>query len=299
MSNLQRAEQIVRRHIVARGVRPEDANEAMMVTQLSRDERDELALAYWPGDTVHTLTSSNSNLYWICGPRGRRGFATIGEVASFMGHDRRGVPPAARRAGHGEYKVNAWSAASVHFRMAAHCAQMATEAFPDHERWSVGSLFSGPFDALAEGFVSCGAKTVRAFAAENDDEKAEVLHTVSGCYVYGSAEQAANECPQVDALVASPPCDEVSAAGNGGDCDDTRTHVETICATVRRACPLVVVIEQSDGMRTHHPELYADMRRSLHTPPYAWRHASVEAHKDYGASHFRKRLLWVGTRLES
>ena len=84
-----------------------------------------------------------------------------------------------------------------------------------------------------------------------------MLRTVSGCFVYTSAEQAASKCPQVDALVASPPCDEVSAAGRGGDCSDTRTHIKTICAAVSSACPLVVIVEQSDGMRTHHPELYA------------------------------------------
>ena len=297
MSNLQRAEGIGRRHLISRGVDPDDANDAMLCTQLSRAERDALGLLYWPGDTIHTMTSSNSNLYWICGPMGRLGFATTDEVASFMGHSRRGAIPAARRAGHGDYKINAWSASSVPARMATHCAQMATQAFLQHGRWLVGSLFSGPFDALAEGFVSCGADTERVFAAESDEEKAAVLHETKGCFVYDSAERAAVECPNVDALLASPPCDEVSTAGSGGECSDTRTHIETICTTVRRACPLAVIIEQSDGMRTHHPDIYAYMRRSLNKLPYMWRHASVDAHDDYGASHFRKRLLWVGTRL--
>ena len=204
----------------------------------------------------------------------------------------------ARRAGHGDYKINGWQAESVHSRMAEHCARVGMEAFPEQSRWRVGSLYSGAFDALAAGFTACAAPTERVFAAESDEDKAGVLRSISGCHVYSSAEQAACACPSVDALLATPPCDEMSAAGcDAGDCDNTRTHIETICDTVRRACPLVVVVEQSDGMRTHHPDVYALMKGSLGELPYSWRHASVDAHDDYGATHYRRRLLWIGTRV--
>ena len=77
-----------------------------------------------------------------------------------------------------------------------------------------------------------------------------------------------------------------------------RKHVQTLCDVVRRARPAAVIIEQSDGMRTHHSAVYQAMRDALSELGYVWRHASVDAYTDYGATHFRHRLLWVGVRAD-
>ena len=73
MCNLHRAEAIATRHLTRLGFEKGDIPEALRAHQLDPKTRDELSLVYRPGDPVHTLTSTNSNLYWICGPRGRAG----------------------------------------------------------------------------------------------------------------------------------------------------------------------------------------------------------------------------------
>ena len=59
---------------------------------------------------------------------------------------------------------------------------------------------------------------------------------------------------------------------------------------------MAVVIEQSDGLRTHHPQIYHAFRDTLDTLPYVWMHRSVDAHREYDGTHFRERLLWIGVR---
>ena len=301
LCNLHRAERLVRDYLERQGVPRHELREALLSTQLSVAQSDELGLAYWPGDVLHTITRSNSNLFWTCAPGGRRGFLTSPELASLMGLGRQGAVPAARRAGVKAYRLNGWLADSVPHRLAAHCAQIATESASPGEEWCVGSLFSGTFDALAEGFRASKVTTRRTFAAESDELRAEVLSAACAPEVlYPSVEHAARACPPVDALVASPPCKHVSRAGKGGRCHPSvMQHVRLICDTVRRARPRAVIIEQSDGLRTHRPAEYSQMCVMLDELGYVWHHTCVEAHADYRVPHRRKRLLWVGLRVDA
>ena len=114
---------------------------------------------------------------------------------------------------------------------------------------------------------------------------------------------ASLECPQVDALVASPSCQKVSRAHEDMDggteaVDTTMEHFGLIVRTALRACPLVVVVEQSDGLATHHPDAYIEARRLLDGLPYVWSHTRSDSHADFGSSHERRRLLWVGVRAD-
>ena len=96
MCNLSTAESAVRRYLSAT-VSESELNDAVLSTQLDEETRDRLGLAYRPGETCHTLTSSNANLNWVCGTDGRRGFATREEVSHFMGHNPKLCCPALRR----------------------------------------------------------------------------------------------------------------------------------------------------------------------------------------------------------
>ena len=59
-----------------------------------------------------------------------------------------------------------------------------------------------------------------------------------------------------------------------------------------------MVIEQVDGLRTHHPAAYMRFREALDSLPYIWYHRPIEAHFAFGATHLRNRLLWVGVRID-
>ena len=122
LCNLGRAEGQVRRHLERTGTPVRDLNAVLMRTQLSASQRDALGLAYRPGEPCHTVTCSNSNLNWIVGPDGRRGFATCMEMSRFMGYGRSGDIAQLRRMRVCESTVNAWLAESVPTLMAESCA---------------------------------------------------------------------------------------------------------------------------------------------------------------------------------
>jgi hypothetical protein len=71
----------------------------------------------------------------------------------------------------------------------------------------------------------------------------------------------------------------------------TAADFEAIVTTVRRSQPLVVVVEQSDGLASHQPAEYAAADQALRELPYAWSHTCSDAHSDCGSSHVRARLL--------
>ena len=299
MCNLLIAEQRVRLHFLACGVSRAHLNDVVLRTSLCPTTRDSLRLAYMPGDVCHTITRSNANLNWVCTPSGRAGFLTPPELAAFMGLDRRSLLPSVLRAGISGRALMCCLAESVVQRMSLHFAQLATQGLDSLTQWRVGSLFSGAFDSLAEGLCSGHRRAIRVFAAESDEHKARALRQrcIHGT-VYPTAEAASQECAQVDALVASPPCIHVSAARCGpADCDPiVHRHVDIICETVLRAQPMIVIIEQSDGLRTHHPSDYSRVCARLDQLPYNWLHRTVCAHRDYSSPHRRSRLVWIGRR---
>lgn len=224
-----------------------------------------------------------------------------------MGYDRHGCVAAMKRAGVCESTRHSWLAESVPSSMAESCASLAVAHVAADRRpavWRVGSLFSGARDALSAGFLDAGCAAELVFAAESDPTKMLVLRMHRAPRnEYPSADSASSRCPAVDALVASPPCDRVSRARDNtddptGPASRTALDFESIAATVRRAQPLVVVVEQSDGLATHQPAAYTAADKVLRELPYAWSHTCSDAHSDFGSSHVRARLLWVGVRVD-
>ena len=301
LCNLQRAESILTKYHRERGVSPDELNEAVLNTRVSDSLRASLSLCYATGETCHTMTSGNSNLYWACVPNRRSEFLTPSEVAGFMGQSRRQEYLAARSLVAGDYRLTGMLAESVHGRMAWHCAQVVLSHHPTVA--TVGSLYSGAFDALATGFIAAGHPLTRLFVAECDEIKMSVLRaTYSPEHCFASAGDAAEACPAVDVIVASPPCVEVSRA-HRYECELDREeipaeavskHLGCIIGAIRRARPKAFVIEQSYGLRTHHKEAYQRMCQEVNTLGYKIYHSEVDAAEAYLASHHRTRLLWVG-----
>ena len=70
-----------------------------------------------------------------------------------------------------------------------------------------------------------------------------------------------------------------------------------VTEAARSSSPSVIVIEQSTGLASHHPEAYQSFNSGLSRLPYVFYHGSVEASVVCGASHARDRLVWIGIRI--
>ena len=178
--NLKRAEGAVVRYYKTLDLGGMSVNDAVTTRILTPAERSQLKLACGPTDVLHTFTSSNANLHWVCGPKGRRGFLTLSELTFLMGLDRKRLLPALRRTGVCDSTLFAWVAEAVQGRMSMHCADIVLEAFPRKRRWTVGSLYAGAADSLPEGLVRRGADVQRVFAAERHPKKRGVLKDAFG-----------------------------------------------------------------------------------------------------------------------
>jgi hypothetical protein len=73
-------------------------------------------------------------------------------------------------------------------------------------------------------------------------------------------------------------------------------HLVAIVEVVHSSSPSVIVIEQSTGLASHHPEAYKAFNSGLSRLPYVFHHGSVEASVVCGAFHARDRLVWIGVR---
>ena len=71
---------------------------------------------------------------------------------------------------------------------------------------------------------------------------------------------------------------------------------DVLVGVVTSLLPYLVLIEQSDGLYTHHRPLYRSLLGRLSALPYYVYVASVDAHLGFGASHYRSRLLMVLVR---
>ena len=59
--------------------------------------------------------------------------------------------------------------------------------------------------------------------------------------------------------------------------------------------PSVLIIEQTDGLRTHCPSAYALYHSIFDGTPYCLFHSTVDA-AACGGTHSRERLIWVAVR---
>ena len=69
-------------------------------------------------------------------------------------------------------------------------------------------------------------------------------------------------------------------------------------ARIEDHAPQVVVMEQSVGLLSHHRPLLRWLQGRMNETGYEWRAAVVNA-ADHGSWARRRRILWIGVRLES
>ena len=172
LCNLQRAEAIVRSYLLR--LRRPCSSSALQSTHIGLSRLRRLGAVYAARDTCHTLTSSNSNLYWALLPGRPGAFLDPSALASFMGMGRSGRYAIARRLIPSDYTLSYCIAESVHARLAKYCASSAMQ-LAGASLSSIGSLYSGAFDALAEGFSDNGVYLARLFAAESNSTNRQVL----------------------------------------------------------------------------------------------------------------------------
>jgi site-specific DNA-cytosine methylase len=125
---------------------------------------------------------------------------------------------------------------------------------------TIGSLFSGACDSLAEGFASRGHPLLRVYATEIDSLKQQVLRSYYAyIHVFGDA-ALVKLFPRVDVLVATPSCHEVSSVRHPDDDFDVGSavdsHLQAITRAVQESRPEVFVVEQSSGLYTHHRSVF-------------------------------------------
>ena len=112
---------------------------------------------------------------------------------------------------------------------------------------------------------------------------------------------------RLDVLSVTPSCKKLSTAmhmpcGGGKAKRRKREGRKQLLAdvaaakrVVERCRPVIVMIEETACLHSHHSELYLEMQEELSSWPYEWRHGLVDC-ADLGAAHHRRRVLWVGVR---
>jgi len=259
--------------------------------------RDELGMVVFPGDPGATVTRSCAGLNWLGGEDAGEGrFVTSREVAGFMGVDAHGGPYCVAKRYYTDYQVCGLLAEGVHSKVADYAANVASFYLRTPPA-TVGSLYSGTLDELGSGLQRVFPGCRRSFVSELDPVKLRVLWESFGpdrCYT--DVADVDGHYP-AEALVASPPCLVFSKANRTSTPESqesaARGHVTDLRRAIRLLRPHVVVIEQTEGLRTHCRlayEVYLGLWEGLGYRVY---HDVVDAHDTCGGSHHRSRLIWV------
>ena len=123
---------------------------------------------------------------------------------------------------------------------------------------------------------------------------------------FSLAERCANELNgKVHILSSTPSCRNVStapwlnsenrAARAAKAKEQIIKDIMDTATLIKRKKPIIVLMEQSAGLKSHHSNTYEEVQKILLNLPYAWRHSKVDA-ACLGAPHHRRRLAWVGVR---
>ena len=308
LCDLHRAESIIREHLRRSGVPVSDLNDAVLSREVLVSERDKLGMVWYPGEVCCTLTSSSAHERWIGGPAAGSGrFVTPSESAAFQGLDTHGGAFCSAQYHLTEIQLHHAIGASLHSRMADFAVTAVKLLLhPDADVFTVGSLYSGAFDELGAAVKRVFGPVSTVFTAERQPKFCDVLREAY-CPRYLLSEAGdAFGMPSVDILVASPPCVEVSRArrpsnrlGDPGinlnDLAEGAVHEQArvLTSVIMALLPRAVIVEQSDGLYTHHRGLFTFLLGELTSLPYYVHHRTLDAHVDFRASHHRSRLLFV------
>ena len=198
---------------------------------------------------------------------------------------------------------------SVNSRVADHVGGMVHALAPGPFA-TLGSLYSGCFDELGRGLSRVLGPLSCIFVAKLDEGKRKVMEdALSPLHSFSDVSEVKGQSLPVDVLCVMPPCVDVTRNRRvfnrlGGVPIDLKArgaasvseHLVAIVEAVHSSSPSVIVIEQSTGLASHHPEAYKAFNSGLSRLPYVFYHGSVDASVVFRASHARDRLVWIGTR---
>jgi hypothetical protein len=204
------------------------------------------------------------------------------------------------------------------WRNAAEMAKGRGRALEGRELQYAG-MFAGAIDSIFTGGRAVGWPLRYAAVAEKVWERRECLseaYFIPKARRYSTARQMAERLGvRLDVLSATPACQLLSSArrpkGKGSERQRSRAwrelqgrarrrllaDVEMVRRVAERCEPQVILLEETAGLRSHHKALYEEVQTELRSWPYAWRHVEIDC-SELGAAHHRKRLLWVGVRLD-
>jgi len=264
-----------------------------------------------------TLLAARVQVPWLDGPALPSGrHATPREGARWMGLRLDG--PGWRAAERLLSEEQQWEAAtiSVDARMAdagwTNVEEMLAEAGCGLEGpLRYAAMFCGALDALLAALRHRVSAVECVAVAEKHEARRRCVgeaYCVPLERRYRTAWQLARQLEEkVDVLTATPDCSLLSTAPHTARwrraaraqraAQQLRSDVAAVGEAARRSGAKVIVMEQTSGLATHHRKLYAEVQRTLRRWPFTWRHAMVDA-AALGAPHHRKRLLWVGVRVE-
>ena len=298
LCNLKRAEAKLRSHYTSLDPMWDSVDDTALYCDLSVERRDELGLVLYPGCAGATVTRTCASLNWVGGERAGPGrFVSSTEVAAFMGISSRsgGACDVARRY-YTDCLLCGLLAESVHSRVADFGVAVGKSKLASGIR-SIGSLYSGAFDELGTSCARAFEGACRSFVAESDPRKTRVLwesHAPHRCY---DSVEAVDGTHPAEGLVASPPCLIFSKANRTSTLRSKEDAADEQVGQIRRIvtllAPRFVLLEQTDGLRTHCPTAYEKFKSLWTGLPYRLYHSSVDAHDTCGGSHYRARLIWV------
>ena len=268
---------------------------------VSLAERDRLGLVTYPGTTCLTLTSDHSCQLWLGGSRAGPGrFISPSELASFMGMDTRGGPYRAAARLLKERTLCRFLCESVPRSMGLCAARLCSHLLDCSSLPTVGSLYSGAFDALGAACQDVFSARL-SFVAETCAKKRAVLkQSRSPDHCYANVEDVGPLYP-ASALVASPPCLLYSKANRFSTEESKLAEAQRVVGELTRIVrllkPRLFILEQTAGLPTYccdAYQLYLSMWDGL---PYFTKSYIVDAHRNCGGSHYRKRLILVAIAL--
>ena len=187
-------------------------------------------------------------------------FATAREVAAFMGICSRSGPYCVASRYYTNFQLCKLIAESVHSKVADFAATVASH-YLGPGLHTVGSMYSGAFDELGTGCQRMVPGLRRSFVSEIDPSKLRILWESFGpdrCY--GDVCEI-DGCFPADILVASPPCLVFSKANRVSAPSDRLAEAASQVASIRRVisllAPSAVILEQTEGLKTHCSEAYS------------------------------------------
>jgi hypothetical protein len=297
LCNFKRAEAKLRKYYRKQNYTHATLQELIDHVPISTKLRDSLGMVIYPGATGATVTSSCAPYNWVGGQEAGPGrFVTSVEIAGFMGIDSASGPCEVARRYYRERALCGLLAEAVHSRVADLAADVGVKLTTGALQ-SVGSLYSGAFDVLGSACLRVCPQAHRSFVAEIDPGKLTVLWESFGPHRCYRDVASVDGCYPADFLVASPPCLLFSRANRSSTDSDKLREATNQTQSIRRVIvatsPRVVVVEQTDGLRTHCRDAFSLYERMWDGLPYRVYLSALDAHTDCSGSHHRRRLIWV------